>query len=399
MNASPDQVEVQQRLGRYLEQEGGRLIATARWIWENPELGYEESEASARLAALLRDDGFAVEAPLAQLSTAFRAVYRGQTGPDYPRFALLAEYDALAGIGHACGHNLIGTATVAAALALRHAWPEIPAEVQVIGTPAEETEGAKVLLADRDVFTGLSAALMFHPGAGRANTYKAALACRSLRIQFHGRPAHAAGAPWQGVNALDAMIQFFVNAGLLRQQLQDDTRLHGIITHGGEASNVIPAFTEADYLVRADTVGRLNEVYRRVKACAEGAGLATGCRVEFVEGVTYADVLENRALSEVFQRHAEPLGYVFDPPRHQPGGSTDFGNVSRRCPALHAYLNIAPGGVGGHTVAFREAANSDQGYKVMLDAAYAMAATVAELAGDVSLQARVWADYQQQSRN
>lgn len=371
------------RVDAWLRERAPDLVALARRIWEHPELGYQEHRAAAWLTEALEREGFAVERGLAGIATAFRATWRGGEGP---AVAFLCEYDALAGLGHACGHNLIGVGGAAAALALRHAWPDLPGTLVVVGTPAEETEGAKVALADRGVFDGLAAALMWHPCDGPCLTYEPILACRSLRVRFRGRPAHAAAAPWDGVNALDAMVQFFVNVGLLRQQLPDGTRLHGVITRGGEAANVIPAETEADYLVRARTVGELERVYRRVQDCARAAALATGCAVDFEEGVTFKDMVENATLGAVFRRHLEPRGYAFREPG-APGGSSDIGNVSYVCPTIHPMVTIAPAGVGCHTAGFREAANSDAGYRAMLDATYALAATAAQLLADPELAA------------
>lgn len=367
--------DVLRRVDGWLRAAAPRLEALARRIWEHPEVGYQERRAAAWLAEALEREGFAVERGFGGIATAFRAAWRGGSGPGV---AFLCEYDALPGLGHACGHNLIGVGSAAAAMALRHAWPDLPGTVYAVGTPAEETEGAKVRLCELGAFDGLAAALMWHPCDGPCMAYEPLLACRSLRLRFRGRAAHAAAAPWQGLNALDAVVQFFVNAGLLRQQLPEGVRLHGVITRGGDAANVIPDFTEAEYLVRARTVAELERVYARVKDCARAAALATGCAVELEEGVTFKDLLENATLGAAFRRHLEPRGYAFREPR-APGGSSDIGNVSHVCPTLHPMVTIAPSGIGCHTPGFREAANSPAGYRAMVDAAYALAATAAEM--------------------
>ncbi|HWI64235.1 MAG TPA: M20/M25/M40 family metallo-hydrolase, partial [Symbiobacteriaceae bacterium] len=207
---------MQQRIDDFVTMNADRFIGIAREIWEHPELGFAEHRAQRLLMAPLAAAGFTIQTGLAGLETAFLATWEG--APGGPTIAILCEYDALNGLGHACGHNLIGTGGVLAGVALKNAWPDLPGRIQVIGTPAEEEGGGKVIMVDQGIFRGVDAAMMFHPGAGQNLVHRGGLACQDVGLTFHGRPAHAAGSPWKGLNALDALIQTFVNVGLLRQQ-------------------------------------------------------------------------------------------------------------------------------------------------------------------------------------
>ncbi len=383
---------VHQRICEIIDANRDRFIAISREIWENPELGYQEFRAQRLLTVPLAEAGFTVETEVAGMNTAFRATWEG-AAPG-PTIAVLCEYDALKGLGHACGHNLIGTAGMLAGWAVRQAWPGLPGRVQVIGTPAEEDGGGKVIMAERGVFASVDAAMMFHPSAGINLAHRGGLACQDISITFRGKPAHAAAAPWNGVNAVDALIQTFVNVGLLRQQLKPDARIHGIITKGGDAVNVIPELTEAQFLVRATEAPYLQEIKERVLNCARAGALATGCTMEYTEGLLFENRINNMVMARTFQKHLESLGRVVSEPDPKGGvGSSDIGNVSRVCPAIHPYVSIAPKGVDGHTAAFREAAGSPEGFAAMFDAAKAMALTVADLLGEPGLMDSAKAEF------
>jgi amidohydrolase len=354
----------------------GEFVALSRRIHENPELGLEERQAADWLGALLRDTGFLVERPVAGLATAFRADVRGERAR--PRVALLAEYDALAGLGHACGHNLICMASVGGAVALHRAVPKLPGTLTVLGTPAEETSGGKVVMVDQGVFEGIDAAMMFHPSRNNWWT-RGALAAQSLVVKFHGKPAHAAAMPEKGINALNALLLTYHAIDSLRQHVPSDVRIHGIITKGGDAPNVVPAYAEGDFLVRAAARATMADVMAKVKRCAEGAAAQTGARVEFEQGLIYAERYNNRVLADLFAANMGRLGIEGDRPPSEGGvGSSDIGNVSMVCPTIHPYLKIADD-VSGHTVEFREAAGSPRGYEAMLAAAKGLAMTALDV--------------------
>lgn len=370
---------------------GPKLVNIAKQIHQNPELNFEERFASALLASTAGEAGFAVEHPVADIETAFRATYRGARAT--PTVAFLAEYDALPGVGHACGHNLIGTASLGAALGLAAGVPALPGTVQLIGTPAEEGGGGKILLVDRGVFQDVDAALMFHP-ANTTELWKHALASRIVRIEFFGKAAHAASAPEEGVNALDATIQTFNGINALRQHVKSSARMHGIITHGGEAPNVVPDYSASLFYVRALDDAYCEKVAERVTACAEGAAAATGAGVKVTTEGVYRTLKTNMTLSEAFQGNLEARGWRFD--ETQPFvdiGSSDVGNVSHVAPSIHPYLRIGPNSLLFHSAAFAEAANSKRGYDAMLDAAVALAHTALDFLLDSKLQDRVKAEF------
>jgi amidohydrolase len=352
------------------------FVALSRRIHEHPELGLEERQAADWLGGLLKETGFSVERPIAGLATAFRADVRGHRAR--PRVALLAEYDALAGLGHACGHNLICMASVGAAVALHRAAPGLPGTLTVLGTPAEETRGGKVVMVEQGLFEGVDAAMMFHPSRNNWWT-RGALAAQSLVVKFHGRPAHAAAMPEKGINALNALLLTYHAIDSLRQHVPSDVRIHGIIAKGGDAPNVVPAYAEGDFLVRAAARSTMANVMAKVKRCAEGAAAQTGARVEFEQGLVYAERYNNRVLADLFAGNMARLGIEGDKPPSEGGvGSSDIGNVSMVCPTIHPYLKIADD-VSGHTVEFREAAASPRGYEAMIAAAKGLAMTALDV--------------------
>ena len=353
------------------------LVSLSRQIYTNPETAFEERKAVVWLATYLRDRGFASEPGIAGLETAFRAQSRGSR--ERPHVALLAEYDALPGLGHACGHNLICMASVGAAAALRRAVQTLPGTLTVLGTPAEEGGGGKVLMVDRGVFEGIDAAMMFHPSRNNLWT-RGALAAQSLTIRFRGRAAHAAAMPEKGINALNALLMTFHGIDSLRQHVTSDVRIHGIVSHGGDAANIVPAFVEGEFLVRAGTRQALTDVLAKVKRCAEAGALATGASVELEEGSVYAERYNNPVLVEMFAENMRRLGIEGEQPPSQGGiGSSDIGNVSMVVPTIHPYLKIVDGDVSGHTPEFREASGSLQGFTAMLAAAKGLAMTVLDV--------------------
>ena len=356
----------------------GELIRIADTIHANPELGFEEYEAAALLSGTLEKNGFAVERGVAGMETAFVATLRGQNGG--PTVAFLAEYDALAGLGHACGHNIIGTAAVGAGLAMKTVLPELAGTIHVIGTPAEEGGGGKAIMVDAGVFTGINVAMMVHPSS-RNLLGRLALTAYPISIEFFGKPAHAAGAPDKGINALDAVIQTYNSINALRQHLRDDVRIHGVITHGGDAPNIVPEYAEAQFIVRAADTSYAAEVLEKVRACAEGAALATGARLEFKQrGPRYDARMPNPKLMSLFKKNMEALGLDVEfATGNERMGSSDIGNVSQVIPAIHPYIAIAPEDIAGHTNEFRKASASPAGHEGLINAAKAMAMTAVDL--------------------
>ena len=344
----------------------------------NPELSFEEIESAASLIAPLRAAGFEIEEQLAGLPTAFRATF--DSGKPGPVVALLAEYDALRDLGHACGHNLIGTASVTAALALKQVSHLLKGRLEVIGTPAEEEGGGKIILSEKGIFDQVDAVMMFHP-RDKTMVVRGGLACVDAVFKFYGKAAHAASAPQNGISALDAVIHTFNGINALRQLFTDDVRVHGIITDGGSATNIVPAFGEAKFLMRANTVVGLSGVKQKVFDAARGAALMTGARLEIEEGLTYAERNNNLTLAQYFQQNLEALGVEVVPPPVSGGiGSSDIGNVSQITAAIHPYIRI--GDVLPHTPEFAAAAGSAAGLQGMLQGAKALAMTALDLYQD-----------------
>lgn len=363
-------------LCRWIDRHAASLARLADTIHAHPELGYQERRASALLADRLARAGLAVTKPYDGLETAFRA----EAGAGRPRVALLAEYDALPGLGHACAHNLSGVASVAAALALAALPPELapPGSVAVIGTPAEEGTvpgaGGKVRLVEAGAFAEVDAALMIH-FADATVLSTPLLARESLVLTFHGRAAHAAGSPEAGRNALEAAVLFFNALNALRQHLTADVRVNGIISHGGETPNVIPDLAEVRVNLRAETLERLQAVSERVRDCARGAALATGTTVESAPwALTYADFRPDQALLALVGENLTALGVEWAE-RGAKSYSTDMGNVSHVVPAAHPYLALAPADAPCHSPGFAAAAASPEGHQALLTAAKALALT------------------------
>jgi amidohydrolase len=353
----------------------------AQGLYECPEVGLEEHRAVTWMGEVLESAGFAWQRGIADLATAFAADWGDREAR--PVIAFLAEYDALPGLGHACGHNLIAGAAVLAAIALTQTIASSEARVRVIGCPAEETYGGKAQLVAKGVFAEVDVAMMAH-GHHQHLSARPASGRKSVVIEFHGREAHASVAPDKAINALDAMLLTFSSMALMRQQLREEARVHGIITHGGTAANIVPGYTRAECYVRSFDEDYLDELECRLIACARGAAEATGARLEVSSAaLPMLPVKANRALEERYQEHLLSLGEVTGSPDLSKGaGSTDFGNVSRVVPGIHAYFRISDSPVGAHTVEFAEAAGSETGHQGMVVAATAMALTALDLVED-----------------
>jgi amidohydrolase len=373
-----------------------RLAELALAIHAHPELCYEERFAAERIAAVLTAAGLSVERGVGGMETALRARFGGgggggggaAAGRERPaRVAILAEYDALPEIGHACGHNLIAAGAVGAALALHAARDRLPGEVVFLGTPAEEGGGGKIRLLEAGAFEGVDAAMMFHP-FNQNLLWQGALAMTRVDMTFRGRPSHAAGAPWDGSSALRAVIQTFNLIDSARVHLRDGARVHGIITDGGQAVNIIPERAACAFSVRALTASYLETVFDTVRRCAEAAAAATGTRLELERKNGYKDMRNNTQLARRFGAKLEALGVGFRETDPDSGiGSTDMGDVSYAVPAIHPYLAICDAVDGfPHQHAFVAQAASPRGIDAALIAAKALAATAWDVLGDASLR-------------
>jgi amidohydrolase len=365
-----------------------KLLDLSHAIHANPELAFEEREAAALLIDVLRGAGLEVATGSYGLETAFEAEF----GPgDGACVALLAEYDALPEIGHACGHNLIATASVGAGIALAGLAGDLPGRVRVLGTPAEERGGGKELMARRGAFDGVDAALMMHPSG--LNLVSMPCVCMGeVDVTYRGRAAHAAAMPERGINALDAVVVAYQGIAALRQHIRPSERLHGIITDGGQAPNVVPETAAGRFYARAASAEDLAALKRRVEGCFHAGAAATGASVEIDWcDVDYLDINYNAPLAECFRANAERLGREFFPYDRLPAsiqGSTDMGNISQRVPSIHPMLAAAPIHCTIHNPEFEKWSGSEMGDAAALDGAKALAMTAIDFLCDADLRRR-----------
>ena len=371
------------------------LEQVSRDIYANPEIAYEEHKAVGWLTELLKRHGFSVEVGVASTPTAFVATRRQGDGP---AIAFLSEYDALRGLGHGCGHNLIATASVGAGIALADLLDRHPGKVLVIGTPAEEGGGGKIRLIRGGIFQEVDAAMMFHPDT-RTQVLHWALAVTHMHFEFTGRAAHASGDPEKGINALDAFVMAYNGISVFRQQLREGARLHGFLKEGGTAPNIIPERTSGEFLVRARDTAYMEELVQKVKNIFQAAALATGCSVKLsFEEEPYTDLRNNMVLARLFEENLRRVGvHSVEGAPWENAGSTDMGNVSHVVPALHPTLGIAPADVPGHSQQFLEASGSLRGYQAMVDAAKALAMTGADLLADPGLVEKARAEFRRET--
>ena len=368
------------------------LVALSHRIHGAPELAFEEEKASTWCAELLAAAGFRVEKPFCDLATAFRA--RAGSGPLH--VAICAEYDALPGMGHACGHNLIAAMGLGAGIAAARVADELGLTVSVIGTPAEETgdDGGKIVLLDRGGFADEHAAMMVHPGPIDAEEFPT-LACSTFDVHYTGKAAHAAAYPHLGVNALDALTVAQTAIGLLRQHISPADRIHGIVTKGGDAPNVVPAHTSGRFIARSSSIEKLHALRARVLRCFEAGALATGAELEVVGGAKpYADLRPDREIGALYRANAEALG------RHFPNlgsgasrfsGSTDMGNVSHVLPSIHPVIGLDSLPAVPHQPEFAACAVTPAADRALFAGALAMAWTAIDIAADAEVRARLLA--------
>ncbi|WP_031017846.1 amidohydrolase [Streptomyces rimosus] len=362
-----------------------RLLHLARDLHAHPETAFAEHHAADALTTLLADAGLTVERGTAGLPTAFTAT-AGPSDADLT-VGLCLEYDALPDLGHACGHNLIAAAGAGAAIALAAVADDIGLRVKALGTPAEESGGGKVHLLRAGAFDDVSFAMMVHPGPADdfGGTSRAA---RGVQAEYRGRAAHAAIAPYDGVNAADACVIAQTALALLRQQLPDGVRMHGIVTHGGDRTNIIPALARVSWQLRAGTLDELEALWPRVRACFEAGAVATGCELTLTEpAAAYADLRQDAWLGDTYARHVRALGRTPEP-AVSIGASTDMGNVSHALPAIHPTIGLGCA-ARPHTAEFAAAAVGEQADRAVLDAALALARTAADLATDPAQRTRI----------
>ncbi|MGO1527608.1 M20 family metallopeptidase [Senegalia sp. (in: firmicutes)] len=345
----------------------------SKYIYDNPEIGYEEYKSSKAHIDILKKHGFDVEENYLGIDTAFKATY--DSGKEGATISYLAEYDALPGIGHGCGHNILGTTSTGAGIILSKIIDDMGGKVIVFGTPAEETSGAKVKMADENAFVDVDVAMIAHPSDKFEKSGKS-LAMEAIQFKYKGKTAHAAASPHKGINALDAAINTFNNINALREHILPSSRIHGIIKNGGEAANIVPDLAIAQFYVRATTKTYLTELVEKVKNCARGASLAAGTEIEISNNeASYYNMVTNKHLSELFTKNLKETGVEKIYESRESFGSIDAGNVSQVCPTIHPTFDITGREVAAHTREFRDATLTDYAYENMKKTIKALAMT------------------------
>jgi amidohydrolase len=370
---------VKERVAARVESLAGQLCDLSRDLHSHPETAFEEHRSSERICAVAARNGLQLDRGVHGLDTAFR----GEVGDTAsPAVAIVCEYDALPDIGHACGHNIIAAAGLGAALALAPEATPLGGRLRLLGTPAEEGGGGKILMARDGAFDGVSAAMMVHPADADLSEITA-IAVAQLRIHYEGRAAHAAAAPEEGVNALDAAVLGYGAVAALRQHIRPDERIHGIFTHGGDRPNVVPHRASMHWFVRSPNDERLEDLKSRVVAALEAGATATGCSCRHSwDDTPYSDMVTDPDLLSLFRRNWEGLGRSLPEPAetgHAVVGSTDMGNISHMVPSIHPMIAVAPRGTAIHTERFAEHAASPAADEAVLLGAKAMAMTAVDL--------------------
>jgi amidohydrolase len=383
---------VKARLAEAVEANRAEIVDLSHQIHANPEAAFEEHKAAAWVAEAVARHGFTVEHSAGSLATAVRAVRRGGRGGDGPRIGILAEYDALPGLGHGCGHNTMAASGVGAAIALASIADELPGEIVFLGTPAEERGSGKQFMLDDGLFDGVDAALLFHPG-DKTQVDCVLLASEDVEVTFRGLQAHAASDPWMGRNALDALVLLFTGIGLWRQQLPQHARVHGIVIEGGTAANIIPDRAVGRFMIRSSDQAYYDTMRDRFRAIAEGAATATATEVDVVFSGGSTTMKDNTVLRERFRANLEAHGLVAVPVDPTNLGSSDMGNVSLALPTIHPSIAICDEGVPGHSILFRDAAATPRADEVTLLAATLVAETAFDLFADPALVAAAWAEF------
>jgi len=387
-------VDAKARLAAAVEAARTEILDLSHRIHANPEPAFEEIQAAIWIAEVLGRHGFEVEHPAGSLSTAIRAIRRGGRGGARPRIGILAEYDALPGLGHGCGHNTMAASGMGAAIALASLSDELPGEIVFLGTPAEEHGSGKQIMIDDGLFEAIDAALLYHP-CDRNHVESHPLASEDVDVVFTGLQSHASSDPWMGKNALDALISLFVSVGLWRQQLRPTARVHGIIREGGTAANIIPDRTSAWFMIRADNDAEYERMRERFSQMCQAAAQATDTTVELTFSGRATTMRNNGVLAGRFR--ANMAAYGIDDQGDDPyAGSTDMANVSWVCPTIHPELAIATEGTPGHSIRFRDAAATPRADETTLLAATLVAQTAYDLFADPDLVTAAWSEFREQ---
>ncbi len=356
-----------------------QLTEVSDWMYENPELGFNEFKTSEYLVKFIESFNGEVVYPTGNLDTAFEITY----GTDGPLVVLCVEYDALPEIGHACGHNIIATASIGAGLAVKDLVNELGIRVKLLGTPAEEGGGGKIILLENGNFEDAACSMMIHPGYENV-VNPTFTTIQQYKVEFFGKDAHAAGAPEEGINALDAQIQLFVNASTYRQQMVSTNRMHGVITNGGFKPNIIPSYTSSEWYLRALNEGDLSKIESDFKNFVNAAAMATKCEVKIESpDYRYTEIDNNKTMYELYKENSLSVGreMILQSEAARPGlGSTDMGNVSLAMPSIHPMLSIDAGDAVNHQPEYAAATLTPGGHKAIYDGAFAMGATIIDLA-------------------
>ncbi len=384
--------EMKRRLVEAIERHREEIIALSHRIHEHPEPAFDERQASTWVAEAVARHGYRVEHPAGRLETAVRGRISGGLGTDGPRIGILAEYDALPGLGHGCGHNSMAASGVGAAIALASVASQLRGEVVFLGTPAEERGSGKQFMIDDGLLDGLDAALLFHP-SDRTQVACALLASEDVEVTFTGFQAHAAADPWKGRNALDALVMLFSSIGLWRQQLRPDARVHGIVIEGGTAANIIPDRTVGRFMIRSTDEHEFERMRERFRQLVQAAALAAECDGEAVFSGGSSTMKDNATLRARFVANMSAFGITDNPVLPDQLGSSDMGNVSQVLPAIHPSIAICEEGVPGHSIEFRDAAAMPRADEVTLVAAALVAQTAWDLFADPALVAAAWREF------
>jgi amidohydrolase len=384
--------DAKRRLAGAISATREEILTLSHAIHAHPEPAYEEHEAAAWVAEAVARHGYTVEHPAGRLSTAVRGRLRGGRGGDGPRIGILAEYDALPGLGHGCGHNTMAASGVGAAIGLAALAAELPGEIVFLGCPAEERGSGKQQMLEDGLFEGVDAALLFHP-SDWTQVGCALLASEDVVVTFTGLQAHAASEPWMGRNALDALVLLFTSIGLWRQQLPQHARVHGIVIEGGTAANIIPDRAVGRFMIRSNDEAYYRSMRPRFQALCDAAALATDTTADVVFSGGSSTMKDNATLRDRFVANLAAYGIADNPVDMGHLGSSDMGNVSQALPTIHPSIAICDHGVPGHSILFRDAAATARADEVTLVAATVVAQTAYELFSDPALVAAAWSEF------